>query len=166
MISELLTGDALIGALGDLLICAIVFVVVYLLCLMNNLKKDIIKNAIQDTEKMIRVTRAMKNSASRKTIERKQARKCFRRLRLLAKNNTSILRVYTYEKGADKRIEKAISILAGIEKILSDIAVAYNKDSMDTLQKVLEETLKREEMINAILSAVQKDREEAALTKI
>ena len=37
MISELLTGDALIGALGDLLICAIVFVVVYLLCLMNNL---------------------------------------------------------------------------------------------------------------------------------
>ena len=51
---ELLTGDIMISALADLLLWVIVFVVVYLICRAQRLKKDIIRNALEDTKKMIK----------------------------------------------------------------------------------------------------------------
>ena len=56
---ELLKGDIMISALADLLLWVIVFVVVYLICRAQRLKKDIIMNALEDTKKMIKSNKNM-----------------------------------------------------------------------------------------------------------
>ena len=72
---ELLTGDIMISALADLLLWVIVFVVVYLICRAQRLKKDIIMNALEDTKKMIKSNKNMVDVINKGVADRNRVRK-------------------------------------------------------------------------------------------
>ena len=90
---ELLLSDAMIDALASLIIWLVFFLVVYVICRINRLKKDIIENAIEDTKKMKKYAKNMTAMIEKGGIDRNSVRKGFCKVRSLAKNTKSIILV-------------------------------------------------------------------------
>lgn len=163
---ELLFGETMIKASVDILITVLVFIFIYILCVINHLKKNILRNALSDMQKMKKTSSALKSVVSRKKSDRNAIRKALWRIRLLCKNTNSILRVHLYEKGEDAGIRKAVGLLEEIQSLTDDFAKAYNTKAKDELVPVMETLLDRQEKTIAILTDEVKEAEEYSLTKI
>ena len=109
---ELLTGDVMISALADLLLWVIVFVVVYLICRAQRLKKDIIMNAQKETKKMIKSNKNMVDVINKGVADRNRVRKEFWKFKHTVKNTKSIVQVFLYEKGDDSDLNTVVSLLS------------------------------------------------------
>ena len=163
---ELLTGEVMISALADILIWVIVSVVVYLFCRGKRLKKDIIKNALEDTGKMKKSSKSMIDTINRGSAERNSVRKVFWKFKKNVKNTRSILQVFLYENGDDADLNMVVSLLSKVIEESNEFAKAFNTQSKEEILSSLNKTNDELSKIEMILSSVVKRREDEALARI
>ena len=163
---ELLTGEVMISALADLLIWVIVSVVVYLFCRGQRLKKDIIKNALEDTGKMKKSSKGMIDTINRGSAERNSVRKVFWKFKKNVKNTRSILQVFLFENGDDADLNMVVSLLSKVIEESNEFAKAFNTQSKEEILSSLNKTNDELSKIEMILSSVVKRREDEALARI
>ena len=163
---ELLKGDIMISALADLLLWVIVFVVVYLICRAQRLKKDIIMNALEDTKKMIKSNKNMVDVINKGVADRNRVRKELWKFKQTVKNTKSIVQVFLYEKGDDSDLNTVVSLLSCVNEETIEFAKAFNARSKSDILSSLNKTNDVLSKIEMILSSVVKRREEEALARI
>ena len=163
---ELLTGDVMISALADLLVWVIVFVVVYLICRAQRLKKDIIVNALEDTRKMEKSTKNMVDTINKGAADRSSVRKGLWKFKQKVKNTKSIVQVFLYENGDDADLNTVVSLLSSVNEETIEFAKAFNIQSKEDILSSLNKTNDDLSKIEMILSSVVKRREDEALARI
>ena len=157
---ELLLSDAMIDALASLIIWLVFFLVVYVICRINRLKKDIIENAIEDTKKMKKYAKNMTAMIEKGGIDRNSVRKGFWKFRTLAKNTKSIILVYIFENGADTDMKLVEKLLGDVFEEINIFAKAYNTSTKDEAISTLNLVGKNLDKTVDVLVSVDKKRKE------
>ena len=163
---ELFTSDIMLNALADILIWSVVAVIIYFFCLTQRLKKDIIKNALEDTGKMKKLTKSMLTVINKGNADRNSVRKVFFRFKQKAKNTRSILQVFIYDNGEDADLNTVVSLLSSVIEESNEFARAFNTKSKENIISSLNKTTEDLSKIEMILSSVVKRKENEALAKI
>ena len=163
---ELLLSDAMIDALASLIIWLVFFLVVYVICRINRLKKDIIENAIEDTKKMKKYAKNMTAMIEKGGIDRNSVRKGFWKFRTLAKNTKSIILVYIFENGADTDMKLVEKLLGDVFEEINIFAKAYNTSTKDEAISTLNLVGKNLDKTVDVLVSVDKKRKEKTLYRI
>ena len=163
---ELLISDIMINALADILVWIVVLVAIYLLCRIHRLKKDIIKNALEDTLKMKKSTKSMSAIVTKGDADRNSVRKAFWKFKQKAKNTKSIIQVFIYENGDDADLNAVVSLLTKVNDEANEFAKAFNTQSKDDIINSLKKTSDDLNKIELILNSGVKRREEEALARI
>ena len=135
-------------------------------CRGQRLKKDIIKNALEDTGKMKKSSKGMIDTINRGSAERNSVRKVFWKFKKNVKNTRSILQVFLYENGDDADLNMVVSLLSKVIEESNEFAKAFNTQSKEEILSSLNKTNDELSKIEMILSSVVKRREDEALARI
>lgn len=163
---DFLTGEVVLSALADIGIYLIILIVLYILCRSQRLAKDIVKNALEDTQKMKKSTKAMTTLIRKRKAERRVVRKTYWKFRQKVRNTRSILQVFIYENGDDPDINYVVSLLTNVIEETNKFAKAFNTQSKDEILECLKNTDEELCKIEEVLSSVVKRKEDKALARL
>ena len=165
-IRHILLSEVTMKATVDIILCFVVFLIVYFLCRIGRLKNDIVENAVEDTEKMLKIHKNLASLLGRKTVERNSIRKALKKLKRCAKNTKSILQVKLYDGGDDPDLTAAIKLLDAVLENIVQFTLHYNMGDSTGVDSILDTIKDKLEKTHEILSAVKKRNDEYCLSKL
>lgn len=145
----------------------VLYFIVYFIAVQQGIRKDIIKNAYNLSQKITKVSSYFRASVEAgTTIDSKTAIKLLRKIKRYGKESTSILQVYIQEEKENLDVKAAQKRLRSIESECGDVARAYRARHEYDLSKEIEDIIKLSTEASTILKEVIKQREDNKLLKI
>lgn len=157
---EVFTSDIAMESGLAVLLALVVYFVSLFLCRIQGMSKDEIVKVMKSMDKVDRNLTLFLSLSKKKSLNRDKARKILLEIRILLKNSASVLQVYLYEKEDKPKIRSCITKINALEAKCDNIAIAYNNDKIDDLEKTIEGIRGDLKKVQTLLGICRKEQEE------
>lgn len=158
--TEFFRSDVFMDSSVAVLVSLTVYLLSRLLCSIQGMGKDELARVLRSLDKVDKELLLFSQMGKKKILKRDKARRMLLSIRVRIKNSASVLAVYIYEKEDKPKIRSSINKLNAIETRCDNIALCYNNDDMDGMDKTIDGIRADLKKVTSILSLSKKEMDE------
>lgn len=157
---EVFTSDIALQSALAVFLALVIYLISLFLCRVQGMSKDEIVLVMKSMDKVDKNLSLFLSLSKKKSLERDKARKILLEIRILLKNSASVLQVYLYEKEDKPKIRSCITKLNALQNRCDNIALAYNNNKPEDLERTIEGIRADLKKVQTLLSICKKEQDE------